>query len=106
MPTALPVVDMFGVLAYWRRRRPLTQVIRILRGEHPLMPGESPWGFPLFRPTGGPTTGPASAGGTAVLLNPSIPGRGLPGGSARRDFTGVFVGPPDPGPPPGPPPTF
>jgi hypothetical protein len=98
MPSGLPVIDLFGALAYWRRRKPLGQVIRILRGESPLLPGESPWGFPIFRPTGGPSTGPASGGGIPILLNPSIPGRGLPGGSARRDFTGVFVGPPEPSP--------
>lgn len=87
MQTAIPVTDVFGVLAYWRRHRPLVQVMNIIEGKDPLTPGESPWGFPIFRPTTGPGTGPASGG----TIN-----RGIPRGSSRPDFVGVFVGPPKP----------
>lgn len=88
MASGIPVIDVFGVLARRRPRRPIWRVLQIMAGQVPHMPGESPWGFPLFRPTEGPTTGPAS-GGTS---------RGIPGGSARVDRTGVVFGPPTPPP--------
>lgn len=81
---SLPVHDLFGVLAYWRKHRPLVEVLNIIHGKEPLTPGESPWGFPIFRPTTGVNTGPASAGSR----------RGIPRGSSRPDFVGVIVGPP------------
>jgi hypothetical protein len=80
----MKAIDVFGVLAYWRRHRPLIEVINIIEGKNPLTPGESPWGFPIFRPTTGPSTGPASNGTP----------RGIPRGSSHPDFTGVVVGPP------------
>jgi hypothetical protein len=84
---SLPAVDIFGVMAYWRRHRPLVEVVNIIKGKEPLTPGESPWGFPIFRPTTGVSTGPASAGGFPF---------GIPRGSSRPDFTGITVGPPTP----------
>jgi len=83
---SLPAIDIFGVLAYWRRHRPLVEVMNILKGKQPLTPGESPWGFPVFRPTTGPGNGPASGGFRF----------GIPRGSSHPDFTGVVVGPPKP----------
>lgn len=85
MATHLKVIDVFGVLI--QKRRPYWEVLAIMTGKKPSIPGESPWGFPVFRPTTGPTTGPGSAGA-----------RFIPGGSSRRGFIGVFVGPPEPSP--------
>lgn len=65
-----PVQDIFGILPPKDQEIPL--------------PGMAPWHLPLFRPTTGPGSGPAS------------PGRGIPRGSSRPDFVGVVVGPPEP----------
>ena len=85
MNTGLPVIDVFGILHPRRKHRTFAEVIEIIEGKVPHVPGESPWGFPVFRPTTGPGTGAASAGG-----------RGIPRGSSHPDFTGVVVGPPKP----------
>lgn len=86
MVTAIPVLDVFGILP---KRRKFEEVLEILKGRIPLVPGESPWGFPIFRPTQGPSTGPASAG---FHIRP----RAAAGaGSGRRMAPGTFVGPPE-----------
>lgn len=87
MASGIPVIDIFGVLSRRRPRRPIWRVLQIMAGKVPQIPGESPWGFPVFRPTAGPTEGPASAG-----MAPTP--RGIPQGSARRMPIGVVFGPP------------
>lgn len=84
MASPISVIDVFGI---FRKRHPLLleDVVAIYQGKKPSRPGESPWGFPVFRPTTGPTTGPGSAGA-----------RFIPGGSSRPGFVGAFEGPPEP----------
>lgn len=83
MAAKISVVDIFGIL---QKRRPIHEIEEILAGRRPITPGESLWGWPVFRPTQGVASGPGSAGGLAR--------RPIPGGSGVRRPPGTFVGPP------------
>jgi len=83
MAAKMSVVDIFGIL---QKRRPIHEIEEILEGRRPITPGESLWGWPIFRPTTGPSTGPASAGSRGR--------RPIPGGSRQRTPPGIYVGPP------------
>ncbi len=84
MAARITVVDLFGLLEH---RRPVIEVMDILAGRKPLIPGQSIWGFPWFHPTQGPSSGPGSVGGGGRFFS------GIAGGSFPRVPPGTFIRP-------------
>ena len=84
MAARITVVDLFGLLEH---RRPVIEVMDILAGKKPLLPGASLWGFPFFHAAQGPSGGPGSVGGGARFFS------GIAGGSFPRIPPGTFIRP-------------